>query len=318
MDFERIPPTKQALSEALQLAKEIMDEIELNKSPLSNVALKTMRLAKLLNDFENQRIFEYEVSGYPQPTKDHDKFIDSLIKSNRVIEILETGKKCTSWYNGSISEIESQIKMDEITLSTSKNVNISSVYMDVRNFNRLLTSRKNLIYQYALKKYTELKFSEISDDVFSRIRSRVDSSIGKIIPDAEKEFVAIYDNLKSNNSVDWSNAVHGCRRILKALADKLYPVRQDKIDKNGNSIKLGDGNYINRLVAFVEEKSKSSRFNSIVGSHLDFIGDRLQSVSDSAQKGSHDTIVNKEEADRCVVFTYLLVGDILSLIDEKN
>ena len=49
-----------------------------------------------------------------------------------------------------------------------------------------------------------------------------------------------------------------------------------------------------------------------MGSHLSFIGDRLDSVFRAAQKGSH-SVVNKEEADRYVVYTYLTVGDILGL-----
>jgi hypothetical protein len=49
-----------------------------------------------------------------------------------------------------------------------------------------------------------------------------------------------------------------------------------------------------------------------VGSHLEFIGERLDSVFQAAQKGSHG-VVDKAEADRYVVYTYLIVGDILSL-----
>lgn len=37
----------------------------------------------------------------------------------------------------------------------------------------------------------------------------------------------------------------------------------------------------------------------------------------SAQKGSHETIFSKEEADRYVIYTYLIVGDILSLTKNE-
>ena len=77
-------------------------------------------------------------------------------------------------------------------------------------------------------------------------------------------------------------------------------------------IKLGADQYINRLVAHIEDSSESDRFNEIVGSHLGYMGDRLDALFGAAQKDSHAT-VTKEEADRCVVYTYLLVGDILSL-----
>jgi len=37
---EPIPPSKQALAEALALSSEILDNIEKNETPLTNVALK--------------------------------------------------------------------------------------------------------------------------------------------------------------------------------------------------------------------------------------------------------------------------------------
>ncbi|MEL7657285.1 MAG: hypothetical protein AAGU75_15435, partial [Bacillota bacterium] len=87
-----------------------------------------------------------------------------------------------------------------------------------------------------------------------------------------------------------------------------------EIDEKGKkkTIKLGPDNYINRLIAYIETKSSSERFIDIVGSHLRFIGDRLESIFLATQKGSH-SLITKEEADRYVVYTYLFLGDILSL-----
>ena len=84
------------------------------------------------------------------------------------------------------------------------------------------------------------------------------------------------------------------------------------VDGNEIQIRLGSDQYINRLIAYIEESSESSRSREIVGSHLRYIGDRLDAIFKAAQKGSHST-VTQEEADRCVVYTYLIVGDILSL-----
>jgi hypothetical protein len=78
-------------------------------------------------------------------------------------------------------------------------------------------------------------------------------------------------------------------------------------------VQLGAEHYVNRLMAFVDDHSSSDRFNEIVGSHLGYLGDRLDSVVDATNKGSHTTIVSRDEADRYVLYGYLLVGDILSL-----
>ena len=101
------------------------------------------------------------------------------------------------------------------------------------------------------------------------------------------------------------------------IRDSIYPPRADNvIDAGGKpkTIKLGPDNYVNRIVAFLQERSDSERFQAIVGSHLSYIGDRLDSVFQAAQKGSHSTIVTRDEADRYVVYTYLVVGDVLRLL----
>jgi len=48
-----------------------------------------------------------------------------------------------------------------------------------------------------------------------------------------------------------------------------------------------------------------------------YLGDRLDSTFQASQKGSHTRIVSRDEADRYVVYTYLLVGDVLSLYEKS-
>lgn len=62
---QNIPPSQRALEVALELSAEILKNIELSELPLARVALKASRLARLLNDFDMQRVMEYEAQGYP-------------------------------------------------------------------------------------------------------------------------------------------------------------------------------------------------------------------------------------------------------------
>jgi hypothetical protein len=62
---DAVPPSRQALREALGLSEEILRNIELNALPLANIALKASRLARLLNDDAHQNVMGYEVSGDP-------------------------------------------------------------------------------------------------------------------------------------------------------------------------------------------------------------------------------------------------------------
>ena len=111
---------------------------------------------------------------------------------------------------------------------------------------------------------------------------------------------------------------HRCRRILQDLADVVFPPTEEIRKNNGKVIKLGKDNYINRILAFVEDTSSSERFNHIVGVQLNFLGDRLDSIFQAAQKGSHNNILDQKEADRYVVYTYLIIGDILEPLGPKK
>jgi len=335
---ESIPPTSKALREAIELSEVILRNIELSELPLSNIALKSSRLARILNDFEHQKIFEYEAGGYPSNPDGVPPEVWELagIAGRQYNEKYKEEIK-TYAYLESIDQLENELKAAQVGIEAARDrdVSVSSANPNqyvhagpgnvverqgfqakISKISKRLSGRKSFIYQYVLIKNHELKYSGIAEDVFSRIRDQVDSKVGKTIPDSVQKFTAVYDNLISENPENWSNAVHSCRRILQDLADAIFPSQADRIIEAGGkskTIKLGPDNYVNRIICFVEDNSGSQRFNEIVGSHLKFIGERLDSVFKAAQKGSLDNIVSRDEADRYVVYTYMIVGDILSL-----
>ena len=298
----------------------ILDDIELSKVPLSVVVLKALRLARLLNDFEYQKIFGWESSGYPTNLSGAGEEVRVAARiAGRTYhsEDAKSGRTKRYRYVESIESIESAISIATVSLKTSDIMGERRAA--VKRLDRLnprLAQRRTFVYQYALNKHYELKLAGLADGIFERIRTSVDASIGQVVPDAVKKLLAAYDNLSSDNPEDWANAVHSCRRILQDLADALFPAQSEtrirKIDGKDKEIKLGKDQYINRLLAHIEDSSKSERFNELVGSSLEYMRDRLQAVFQAAQKGSHAS-VTKEEADRYVIYTYLLVGDILSL-----
>ncbi len=337
-----IPPSRKALEEAVGLSGEVLRNIELGEVPLTQIALKSSRLARLLNEFEVQRIFEYEAGGYPteRGSVPPESWRLAVAAGRKLVNEDPKAKTVSEYvYTQSIAALEGDVHLGEASLAAARDpdVSVSSanpeqfVWSPTGNFferntirqsivlaTQRLASRRAFIHQYALRKHYELRFSGVADDVFSRIRERVDETVGRTVPDAVQRFAATHDNLRSENPEDWSNAVHSCRRILMDLADAVFLPTDDErvvtVDGKERRIKLGKDNYINRIMTFVSDSSSSKRFHDIVGSHLSFLGDRLDSIVRAAHKGSHDTIVTKEEADRYLVYTYLVVGDVLGLL----
>lgn len=336
MTDEPIPPTPDALDEALELASEIMGDIELGSAPLAAVALKASRLARLVNDFDHQTLFKYEAGGYPSaPNKVPPDVWRLAVLAGRTYTQPGAAKEKTLVYLASVDRLAEEMATGKLALGVAgdRDVSISSsnpyqtVITPPGNFMERFTLRNNidtatarlasrraLIHDYATRHYYGLKFAGAAQDVFATVRARVDDSIGRVVPSATQKFAAVHDNLRSENPEDWSNAVHSCRRILQDLADSLFPPTDEVRSSGGKEIKLGKSHVINRLVCYAEDHSSSTRFNDLVGSHLKFLGDRLDAVFHAAQKGSHAN-VSRDEANRYVVYTYLIVGDILSLAD---
>lgn len=344
MTTDIVPPSTEALREALNLSADILRNIELSEIPLTNIALKASRLARLLNEYDAQKIMEFEAGGYPSIPEGIPPDIWRLaVIAGRKYEVKdeETGETKQYAYVQPIAEWEQIVNTTEKAIEAAREPDVSivsanpyqyvypplghsmerqTIRTSARTAATRIAERKSVIYRYILRKHYELKFSGIADDIFSRTRERVDSNIGKYVPEGVQKLSAIHDNLRSENAEDWSNAVHSCRRILLDLANAIFPPQEEdriKTEKGETlTIKLGKEQYINRLMAFIEDHSSSARFRHIVGSHLRFIGERLDSIVQAAQKGSHDVIVSPQEADRYVIYTYMVMGDILSLLED--
>ena len=335
-----VPANTEVLKEAEILSAEILKDIELSQARLSVVVLKALRLARILNDFDVQQIFEWESGGYPRgvsgvssevwsggtianriffgtdSTRDVPKplmYMESIEQMELTVEMGAPSLEAAQDRNVAISSAN---QYQHVTVPSGNSMERNNIRSEMQIASERLASRRTFIYSYAARKHYELRFAGVADDVFGRIRSMVDSTIGLTVPDAVKKLTAVYDNLRSDNPEDWANAAHSCRRVLQDLADAVFPAQAEtrtrKVNGKDIEIKLGADQYINRLVAYIEDSSESDRFSEIVGSHLGYIGDRLDALFGASQKGSHAN-VTKDEADRCVVYTYLLVGDILSL-----
>lgn len=319
------------IDEALYLAEETLKNIELSEIPLSNIALKMARLCRLLNLEKYRKIFEYEVSGYPSsPTGVPKEIWDLGTLAGRVYEEKEKDEIKSYMYMASIDSLDQEIVSAKEALKVSQdpsNSNLSQQSFVVANWrhrekllskirvsqNRL-SERKSFIYRFCLEKYYELKFSDQVESLFNKTRMIVDKNISKIHPEGLHKLTSILNNLKSDNIEDWSNAAHSCRRLLQEIADQIYPPSsEDKILESGKRIKIGKENYINRLVCFVEENGDSKTHSDVIAAELRQTGERLDALFNAAQKGSHNSIKSKHEAERYIIYTYLLIGEILDL-----
>lgn len=282
--------------------------------------MRAARIARLLNENDQESIFNYEVGGYPTtPTgvaPDVWRLAD--LAKRRYSERNTSGEIKELVYLESIEVIETSLASAKGQLhaidagDAFQRLAKVGLPVEVNKFATLLSARRARLFEYLSSRYYELRYSGIAADIFTRIRLGVDSRIADLAPNAAKQFESAYRNLESDNPEDWANAVHSCRRILEQLADVIFPPQDTPRAKGSQTIALGPKQYKNRLVCYVEDRAASEKFAGVVGSALSFLVDRLDALFEAANKGTHATVA-RIEADRYVVYTYLIVGDILSV-----
>lgn len=329
------------IKECTELSADILKNFELSELPVSKIILKCLRLCRLLGDEDGILLFTYESSGYPITPSGmpNDSWRIAEIAGRRYFETIEkngVNEKKEYAKTQLISEIEESITAQKIRLGAASDPNISissanpyqrvqapigntsernNIVNSIRQNQSLLQKVTGKLYAYVLQIYNKLMYGNIIEDTFTTARLQVNDELAKICPKAVEKFISVYSNMDSDNPEDWANAVHSCRRILLDLADSLYPPQDEPITVNGRSIKVGQDQYINRLIQFIDGKTGSKTYAEVVGADLSSIGIRLDAINNAVCKGTH-VDVSKDEASRYIIHTYLLISDIISLYNS--
>ncbi len=329
------------IKECTELAAEILKNFELSELPVSNIILKCLRLCRLLGDDDGTLLFTFESSGYPGTPRGmtSEAWRISKIAGRRYFKKGNDGKGKeieVEYANTTlVAELEESITALKLRLSAAvdRNISLSSanpnqvvtaptgnavernnVVSSIQEFQKTLQKTTGCLYNYVLQIYNKLSYGDIIEDTFTRSRLETSDKLSRLCPQAIGKFVSVYNNMDSDNPEDWANAVHSCRRILVDLADALFPPRQEPVVVGGKEIKVGKEQYINRLIQFIASKAGSKTYTDVVGADLASVGDRLDAIYGAVNKGTHDDIT-KDEASRYIIHTYLLISDIVALID---
>ncbi len=158
---------------------------------------------------------------------------------------------------------------------------------------------------------SEFTYGEIPESIFEHIREEVDSKLKEICPTAIERLPVIYAQTMSENVTEYSEIAGICRRIVKDVADALFPPSSTPfIDVEGKEHPVTENAYVNRIMARITQiiqcKSESKLFSSM----YQYVDGFLSSMVAYASKGDHSEFT-KSDAVRCIIYTYLLLGDIL-------
>jgi len=174
------------------------------------------------------------------------------------------------------------------------------------------------VHNYLVSVETGLMAGKVNSDIFQRAQLYINEALKKYAPDALNKFVASQESLSSGSTEDYAHALTSSRRLIKALADALYPARGDEVEGiDGIPRSMSDDKYKNRLTEYVRINVEGKRHRQTVAQIVSDLYSRLNALDGLASKGVHDE-VTQAEAETCVVWTYMLAGDIVRIADGTS
>ncbi len=145
----------------------------------------------------------------------------------------------------------------------------------------------------------------MADEVVCRLGDHIPE-----LPNMLWAAIDTYDNAETDEQYAQVSAT--CRRVLEFVADRLFPPITEERDGH----KLGPKNYRNRLLAFVEDQTKSAAQVELIASGLDLFAAHVEKLQNLANKGIHSEI-QREGARRALLRTVFILDDLVALRPES-
>ncbi|SMH71666.1 AbiTii domain-containing protein [Candidatus Nitrosotalea okcheonensis] len=337
-------------NQALKNAKKLREDLRSESIIMGDLLRECKTICRYLGISENNQWIDWEMNGYQGLFKTKGEAREKLPKYrlasmifynpfNRQLQLphyineifgiaeleqpiaeLEPLKK-----NGMM--IHSSATLDELnkmlrekgSLNEDSFVSIASVpnnYID-----RVINGVKNRIHEFLDEIILELEYGKIPEEIFSQIRREVDHKLTTLCPGAIEKLTITYEQLSLDKNPEiYSQVAATCRRVIKDVADVLYPPTTDvSHSENGKPIQLDDTKFKNRILEAMKLSIDSNTEKIFISSMFSYVDEFLSGIYRYASKGDHAKF-NKTDATRCVVYTYLLLGDILHYytVDKTN
>lgn len=236
----------------------------------------------------------------------------------------------------SIAQLEAQLLQIREIIESYRHVpaNLTPIdtYMVAKDYERgsakLLPLRSELeqviervrqsTYDTLVETERDLESGQRRPNVFERGRQYVETSLAKRAPDALRIFRSAEESIDVAGPEDLVHALTSCRRMIKALADALFPATGEVVvGGDGRERVMSDEAYRNRLLQFASDRISGTSHRGLTTEALRSLGSRLERLNELSSKGVHAD-VSHAEAESCVMWTYLTAADFLRIADGTS
>jgi len=154
--------------------------------------------------------------------------------------------------------------------------------------------------------------------IFDETKDFVDIKLGKICPDALEKLSFCYKDLLSDSQPHRNVRIaFGCREILKDFTDAIFKeeyLRNEESKPSRNQTK----NKLRYTLRAIKTESETTR--KMLETQIEYLSNYFDNLDSFIQKNTHPDRfeVTEEDAKRCLIYTYLVIADILKLLDKSD
>lgn len=301
----------------LDLAQELLDDIELSRLSGEQLLLKSSRLARYVGSEEIKTWLTMELKGYDSSPIGRKYMSRTGRWINREEE---TG------YWGPLAQQEAALEANKLKLQTMSipdaggqygHIAVSNVAnrMDqtsnaISRFGGIRSRVLALLHEFVSNVYYDKVFDSLSESIFESYKQDIDQLISDKCGNVIQQIPSVIERLSDGNQESISHALTTCRRIIDSFADSIFPPSEETIEIDGNTLSLKADRTQNRINAYVHLNCDSRSRKKKIRQNLSNLYDRVSS-------GVHSD-VNAHEAKSLFLNTYLLLGEILTLNNNSG
>ncbi|WP_410498748.1 hypothetical protein [Chitinibacter sp. S2-10] len=297
----------------LELARELLDDIELSRTSAESLVLKASRLARWVGSEEVRYWLKLEMGGYNSTNETSRKYMS--ITGRWIDKDKDIG------YWGPLAQQEASIAAEKAKLASLRTPDSSGEWASVAianvtnamnqtttNISKISAIKSRVLAQlhsFVSEVYYEKEFDNLSESIFERYKSTVDTLISDNCGEVLEKIPSVMARLSDGDEESISQALVTCRRIIEAFADSIFPPTDQTLEIGGNTLKLDASKHQNRINAYVHQHVQSQ-------SRKQKIRQNLSNLFDRVSTGVHGD-VTAEEAKSLFLNAYLFLGEILHL-----
>lgn len=166
------------------------------------------------------------------------------------------------------------------------------------------------VHDFAVSSYHRLAFSSLAESIFEKHRRAVDELMRSFAPETLAKVPAVYERLSAKDPEAISQGMNTLRRIIKSLADQVYPASDQPVQIDGQRYEVGTNKVLNRIKLFLLARCPSE-------SRRDRLNRSLRDIHDRASAGAHADVA-ATEARSLFLGTYLAVGEVLEFAETQQ